>query len=248
MIQGLAFAVLGTILGSFLNVCIDRMPRDRSLIAGRSHCDACGQQLRILDLIPIISYLALRGKCRYCGAAIPLRVPLVESGAGALFFLIWLRYPANLEAFLIGGYSAILIIILFIDLEHHRILNKLSYPAIALALLASPFIPGRSALEMLTGGALGFGFLLILALLYPAGMGMGDVKLAAFIGLAVGHPGIVLALFLAFVLGGFLSGGLVLAKKMGRRDPIAFGPFLAAGAITTMLYGEPILNWWAGRT
>ena len=248
MIQRLALALLGTVIGSFLNVCIDRIPRGESLIAGSSHCDSCGQPLRIQDLIPIFSYLALRGKCRYCAASIPIRGPLVELGAGALFYLAWLRYPASLEAFLVGGYGAILIVVLFIDLEHRRILNKISYPAIAIALLASPFVPGRSALEMLAGGALGFGTLLILALLYPAGMGMGDVKLAAFIGLAVGHPHILLALFLSFVLGGFLSGGLVLAKVLGRRDPIAFAPFLAAGAIATMLYGEQILSWWAGMT
>jgi len=240
------FALFGVILGSFLNVCIDRIPRGGSLIKGRSHCDACGHSLSALDLIPVASYLWLRGRCRYCGARIPPRVPAVEIGTGALFALIGLRYPASLEAVLIAAYSALLIVFLVIDLESGRILNKLSYPAIGLALLAAPLTPRRTATEMLIGGAIGFGLLLLIALVYPAGMGMGDVKLAAFIGLAVGYPQVWLALFLAFVGGGSLSGALVLAKRIGRKDPIAFGPFLAAGAIATMLYGEQIWSWWAG--
>jgi len=240
------FALFGVILGSFLNVCIDRIPRGGSLIRGRSHCDACGHSLSALDLIPVASYLWLRGRCRYCGARIPPRVPAVEIGTGALFALIGLRYPASLEAVLIAAYSALLIVFLVIDLESGRILNKLSYPAIGLALLAAPLPPRRTATEMLIGGAIGFGLLLLIALVYPAGMGMGDVKLAAFIGLAVGYPQVWLALFLAFVGGGLLSGALVLAKRIGRKDPIAFGPFLAAGAIATMLYGEQIWSWWQG--
>jgi len=243
--QALGFGLFGMILGSFLNVCIDRIPRAESLAAGRSHCDSCGRSLSALELIPVISYLALRGRCRNCGARIPVRVPLVEIGTGLLFGLIWLRYPASPEALLIAAYGALLIVILVIDLERGRILNKLSYPAIGLALLAVPFTPGRDAAQLLIGGAAAFGLLLLIAWIYPAGMGMGDVKLAAFIGLTVGHPQVWLALFLAFVGGGLISGGLVLARVIGRRDPIAFGPFLAAGAMATLLYGEQILNWWS---
>ncbi|MGH2621344.1 MAG: prepilin peptidase [Anaerolineales bacterium] len=243
--QALGFGLFGVILGSFLNVCIDRIPRGESLAAGRSHCDRCGRSLPALELIPVISYLALRGRCRQCGVRIPLRVPLVELGTGVLFGLIWLRYPASPRALLIAAYAALLIVILVIDLQRGRILNKLSYPAIGLALLAVPFTPGRNAVQLLIGGAAAFGLLLLIAWIYPAGMGMGDVKLAAFIGLTVGHPQVWLALFLAFVSGGLISGGLVLAQVIGRKQPIAFGPFLAAGAIATLLYGEQILNWWS---
>ena len=243
--QAFGFGLFGVVLGSFLNVCIDRIPRGESLSAGRSHCDRCGRLLSVLELIPVFSYLGLRGSCRHCGARIPVRVPLVEIGTGLLFGLIWLRYPASLEALLIAAYGALLIVILVIDLERGRILNKLSYPAIGLALLAVPFTPGRAAAQLLVGGAAAFGLLLLIAWIYPAGMGMGDVKLAAFIGLTVGHPQVWLALFLAFVGGGLISGGLVLARVIGRKDPIAFGPFLAAGATATLLYGEQILNWWS---
>lgn len=239
------FALFGLLLGSFLNLSIDRLPRGESILTGRSRCDACGHTLGPLDLIPVVSYLALRGRCRYCNGRIPIRVPLVELGTALLFGLIWMRFEGSLETVLVAAYGALLIIILVIDLEHHRILNAVSYPAIGLALLAAPFAPGHETLEMVIGGALGFALLLVIALIYPAGMGMGDVKLAAFIGLTLGHPQVLLAVFLAFIFGGLISGGLVLARVIGRRDPIAFGPFLAAGAITVMLYGEQITAFWS---
>jgi leader peptidase (prepilin peptidase)/N-methyltransferase len=171
---------------------------------------------------------------------------MVELGTGLAFGLTWLRHPNSPWSFLFAGYSAILILILAIDLEHHRILNKLTYPAVLFALLAAPLMPGQLWWEYLLGGGLGFGSLFLLALFFPEGMGMGDVKLGAFIGLVVGFPKVLLALFLSFVLGGFISGILVLTRRIGRRDPIAFGPYLGIAAITTMLYGEQILIWWAG--
>lgn len=244
-VTGLAFAALGAVIGSFLNVCIDRLPDGGSIARGRSHCDSCGRQLGALELIPIFSYIAQRGRCRHCGALIARRVLLVELGTAAVFGVIWLRFPGQWLAGIVAAYASLLIVMLVIDLEHGRILNQLSYPAIGLALLAAFFTPGRTPLELLAGGALGFGVLLAIALIYPAGMGMGDVKLAAFIGLTVGLPYVWLALLIAFVGGGLISGVLVLAKVLGRRDPIAFGPFLAAGALATLLYGEVILGWWA---
>ena len=246
--QALLYPLLGLVLGSFLNLCIDRLPRGESILTAHSHCDACGRNLGPLDLVPVLSYLALRGRCRYCQARISLRSPLVELATAALFALIWLRFSTSLQGVLVALFGCLLIPILVIDLEHHRVLNTLSYPAIGLALAAALIAPGRSLWEMLAGGGLGFGLFLLLALLYPAGMGMGDVKLAAFIGLAVGHPQVLLALFLAFLFGGALSGLLVLVKAIGRRDPIAFAPFLAAGAMTTLFFGDQILSWWMART
>ncbi|GMR09998.1 MAG: A24 family peptidase [Anaerolineae bacterium] len=241
----LIFMFAGLLVGSFLNMCIDRFPRDESIIGGRSHCDACGHSLRAIDLIPILSYLFVRGHCHFCGVRIPIRNLGVEIGTVALFGLIWLRYPGSWETVLVAFYSSLLIVFLMIDLERGMILNRVSYPAIAVALLFALLVPERTVLEMLAGGMIAFGVLLAIALIFPSGMGMGDVKLAAFVGLAVGYPYVWLALFLAFVFGGLIAGALVLVKVMGRKDPIAFGPFLAAGAVVTMLFGEPILQWWA---
>src|SRR3989304_2427889 len=236
------YPLLGWVLGSFLTLSIDRLPRGESILTAHSHCDACGHTLGPLDLVPIFSYLALGGRCRYCRARISLRSPLVELGTAALFALVWLRFSTSLQGVLVALYGSLLIPILVIDLEHHRVLNRLSYPAIGLGLAAALIAPGRSPWEMLAGGGLGFGLFLLLALLYPAGMGMGDVKLAAFIGLAVGHPQVLLALFLAFLFGGALSGLLVLVKAIGRRGPVPFAPFLAAGAPDTPLFCAPTLG------
>jgi leader peptidase (prepilin peptidase)/N-methyltransferase len=246
-VLALAYAALGAAIGSFVNVCIDRLPRGESIVSPPSTCYACGRRLSAAELIPVISYLALRGRCRTCGTPIARRSPIVETGTAVMFGLIWIRFGASLQTMLVSAYACYLIATLVIDLEHHRILNKLTYPAIVVALVVSPFAPDRGLLETLAGGAIGCGILVLIALVYPGGMGMGDVKLGAFIGLAVGLPGILLALYLSFVLGGLITGILWLARVVRRRDPIAFGPFLAIGALATLLYGEPLLRWWASR-
>ncbi len=242
----LLFALLGTAIGSFLNVCIDRLPKGESIVSPASQCDACGRRLRAMDLIPVLSYLIRRGRCRYCQAPIPPRCLWVEVGTGVLFVLIWLRFSSSAYAGFVACCSAILIVTLVIDLEQHKIFNRIVYPAIGFALIAALIFPEPPLGERLLGGLLGFGLLLLLAIIYPAGMGMGDVKLMGFIGLVVGFPNVLLALFLSFVLGGLISGVLLAAGRIGRRDPVAFAPFLTLGAMTTLFYGEQIIRWWSG--
>lgn len=239
----LAYSLLGLAVGSFLNLCIDRLPGGRSIISPSSHCEACGHRLAPFDLIPVLSYLWLRGRCRYCAAPIPLRILAVELAAGLLFALLWQLYDNTLQLALATLYTLLLIVILVIDLERHRILNRLVYPGFTLGLLTAPFVPHHYFLELLGGGLMGFGLLFLIALAYPGGMGMGDVKLAALIGLMVGFPEILVALFLSFVAGGIAAASLMLGGFKGRRDPIPFGPFLAIGGMVSMLYGETILAW-----
>jgi leader peptidase (prepilin peptidase)/N-methyltransferase len=239
------FSILfGAITGSFLNLCIDRLPLGKSLISPRSHCDACGRTLASRDLVPIISYVALRGRCRVCGAPIPRRVLAVELGTGLLFGLIWMRFGDSLSAVLVAVYSAFLIVVLGIDLKHHKVPNRLTYPAIALALITAPLIGGADPKAMLKGGVLGLLSLFVIGMAFPGGMGMGDAKLAGFIGLAVGYPGILLALLISFIAGGVIAGALLIAQRIQRDAPIAFAPFLSLGAITTMLYGPEIMRLW----
>jgi len=243
---GLFSFLLGMVIGSFLNVCIDRLPKGESIVSPPSQCDACGRRLAAIDLVPVFSYLLHRGRCRYCQAAIPRRYLWVELGMGILFGLIWLRFPSSVEAGFVASCSAILVVILVIDLEHHKIPNRIVYPAIGFALIATLFLPESSIGERLLGSLIGFALLFLLAYFYPSGMGMGDVKLMAFVGFIVGFPEVLLALFLSFVLGGSLSGALLAARRIGRRDPIAFAPFIALGTLTTMFYGEQIIRWWWG--
>ena len=245
----LLYAVLGLIVSSFLNVCIDRLPERASIVSPPSHCPACGRRLGPFDLIPLLSYLFLRGRCRYCGAPIPRRVLLVEVMTGLLFVLLWYRagsppYGLSLQWLLATLYTCFFIVIFFIDLERHLVLNRVIYPAIVVALLAIPLTPNLAAAELLSGGAIGFGLLFLIALIYPAGMGMGDVKLAAFIGLVVGFPSVLVALLISFVAGGAVGGSLLLTGLKGRKDPIPFAPFLVAGGRAAMLYGDQIIDWY----
>jgi len=240
----LLYALLGLAVSSFLNVCIDRLPERGSIVSPPSHCPACGRRLAPFDLIPLLSFVLLRGRCRYCGAPIPRRVLLVESTTGLLFALLWYRYGFSLWLLLATLYACFFIVIFFIDLEHHLVLNRAIYPAIVVALLLIPFAPGHSAKELLLGGLIGFALLFLIASIYPAGMGMGDVKLATFIGLVVGFPSVFVALLFSFVAGGLVGGGLLLTGLKGRKDPIPFAPFLAAGGMVAMLYGKEIMDWY----
>ena len=240
----LLYALLGLAVSSFLNVCIDRLPERGSIVSPPSHCPACGRRLAPFDLIPLLSFVLLRGRCRYCGAPIPRRVLLVESTTGLLFALLWYRYVFSLWLLLATLYTCFFIVIFFIDLEHRLVLNRVIYPGIVVALLVIPFTPGHSAKELLLGGLIGFALLFLIASIYPAGMGMGDVKLATFIGLVVGFPSVFVALLFSFVAGGLVGGGLLLTGLKGRKDPIPFAPFLAAGGMVAMLYGKEIMDWY----
>ena len=239
--------LIGTVIGSFLNVCIDRLPRGGSLLSSPSQCEACRRRLAPVELIPILSYLALRGHCRTCRSKIELRVPLVELGTGLVFLLVYLRFGVSLRALVAGLFAVWLLVIAVIDLEQKRILNVLTYPGIAVALAASMLVSRAPDWTVLAGGLLAGGALLAPALASRRGMGMGDVKLAALLGFLLGYPIILVGLFLAFVLGGLISMGLLAAGRVGRKETVAFGPYLALGGFLAMLYGADLLGWWLAR-
>ena len=238
------YSLFGVVIGSFLNVCVDRLPESRSIVSPPSHCPQCKRRLSILELIPVLSYIFLRGRCRSCGEKIPPRILAVELGTGIMFFLIWIRFGQSWDTVLISLFGSLLLVIGLIDLEHQKILNILIYPAICFGLLLIPVTHLATPWTFLAGGALGFAVLFLIAVLSPGAMGMGDVKLTIFLGIIVGYPEIVIVLFLAFVSGGLIAGILLAFKKIKRKDRIAFGPYLALAGLITMLYGDQILSWW----
>lgn len=266
----IVFILLGTAVGSFLNVCIDRLPARKSVIRPPSYCDVCQRRLALKDLIPVFSFIWLRRRCRSCGALIPWRVFWVEIGTGILFgFIYWyfMVYPVSPEAvqFVVTiFYSCVFIIIFGIDLEHQLILNRIVYPTalIALALgivLRQPWLmesaPGAfqsmpdvaaRTVVGITGGVTGFVLLLIPALVFRGGMGWGDVKMAGLIGLVVGFPLVFVSILGAIVGGGLLAAILLLLKIKKRGEAIPFGPFLSLAAIATLLFGNDILSWYLG--
>jgi leader peptidase (prepilin peptidase)/N-methyltransferase len=244
--MGILVLVLGLAVGSFLNVLIDRLPEERSILWPRSHCPICETVLAARDLVPVLSYLLLRGRCRYCSAPIPLRVFLVEAGTGLLFGLLWVRYGTSLDFAFVALVGCVFIVALVVDFEHHLVPNRLIYPAIGAALLAMPLAVGPDLPQALTGGVVGLALLLLIVLVYPQGMGLGDVKLAALVGLVVGFPLVLLAMFSSFVLGGAVGAAAVLARRTGMKDAFPFAPFLVTGGMVALLYGEEILRWYRG--
>ena len=247
------FALLGLAVGSFLNVCVDRLPQNKSIVFPPSHCEACQHRLAAKDLIPVFSYLRLRGRCRYCQVAIPRRLFWVELATGLIFALLYWHYDLSAQLGVMIFYACLFIIIFVIDLEQGLILNKVVYPSMVVALLLALVPePGFSQLAAMRvanaaiGGAIGFAIFLVIAIVSRGGMGWGDVKLAALIGLATGYPLVFLAIIMGAILGGIVAVALVIAKKKKRRETIPFGPFLSLAAMVTLLWGTNILNWYLG--
>jgi len=253
------FAIMGLLVGSFLNVCIDRLPQNKSIAYPPSHCEACQHKLSTKDLIPVFSYLRLRGRCRYCQASVPKRLFWVELATALIFALLYWHYGLSVDLGVMAFYACLFIIIFVIDLEHGLILNKVVYPsmvvALLLALLPQSWLtqvtwltqviePGIASAAL--GGAIGFAIFLLIALVSRGGMGWGDVKLAALIGLATGFPLVFVAIIMGAILGGIVAVPLLIAKKRNRRETVPFGPFLAVAAMVTLLLGSNILNWYLG--
>ena len=239
------FGLFGMVVGSFLNVCIDRLPIGGSLLRPASHCPTCHQRLALKDLIPVFSYLWLHGRCRYCRSPIPKRTLWVELGTGLMFAFLWWLCGPTPELGIASFYWCLLTIILVIDLERGLILNKIVYPATAIALVIATFTPDLGIVKGLMGGGIGLVLMLLVALLYRGGIGWGDVKMAGLMGVMVGFPGILVALLLAVVGGGLVAVILLILKVKGRKEAIAFGPFLSIAAMVALLWGNNLLAWYS---
>jgi leader peptidase (prepilin peptidase) / N-methyltransferase len=254
------FVLLGLVVGSFLNVCIDRLPRGQSIISPPSHCPSCDKKLSILDLVPIFSYLFLRGKCRYCKAPIPFRLPLVEGLTALAFGLLFWKFGLGLELAALLVYFCILTLIFFIDLEQMLVLNIVTYPAMAIALVFSffrpdvrtfsIFWPGIGVESAVLGGISGFALMaliiIVARIIYgQEALGWGDAKLAALIGLMTGFPLVFAALLMSWILGGVVAIALVALKLKSRKDIIPTATFMAITTMVTLLWGQAIYQWYS---
>ena len=244
------FALLGMAVGSFLNVLIDRLPARKSIVFPPSHCPSCGKRLLSRDLIPVFSYLWLRGRCRYCQTPLPGRLLWVEIGTGALFAGLYGYYGISSELAVALFYICLFTTLLVIDLEHHLILNIVVYPAIIVALAISAFLPHLEIVPGIAsaaaGGGIGLGLFLLIAIASRGGMGWGDVKMAALIGIITGLPLVFVTIFLAVLSGGLVALVLLMLKVRSRKQGIPFGPFLSLAAMVTLLWGNDILSWYRG--
>lgn len=250
MLNYLFIFIFGLLVGSFLNSVIYRLEQGQSFLKGRSFCPRCKHQLSWQDLIPLFSFLILKGKCRYCQKPISWQYPLVELATGLLFFLVYSVHGGSAPdgQFLIYNLiiASFLIIIFVYDLRHYIIPDKVIFPAIGAALiyhlLKFDFL-GKSNFLISAAAAAGF-FLAIVLISRGKGMGIGDIKLAFLMGLFLGWPNIAVALFSAVFLGAIMGMGLIIAGKKTLKSEVPFGPFLVFGTFLALFWGEKIINFY----
>jgi leader peptidase (prepilin peptidase)/N-methyltransferase len=238
-------AIFGAIVGSFLNVVAYRLPRKQSLLHPGSRCPACETPIKPYDNVPVLGWLWLRGRCRACGATISWHYPAIEAVSGLLCALCVLKFGADSDVWLPLVFVLLLIPITLIDLEFTIIPNSLTLiGAVAAIALTAAFDSDHLVAHLIAGAAAG-GFFLIAAIVYPAGMGMGDVKLAGVMGLMLGRA-VVPAIFAALLLGTIVGAG-VMARygvREGRKKGIPFGPWLAAGSLIGLFWGDAMVDWY----
>ena len=230
----------GLALGSFLNVVAARVPLRRSIVRPRSACMSCGQEIRALDNIPLVSYLVLRGRCRNCRSRIPVVYPAVELITALLLAGCVLAFGLTAEAAIAAFFCAVLVAVSAIDLEHRIIPNRIVLPATVVVLVANMLRDLSPEWALAALGA--SGFLFAAALAYPAGMGMGDVKLALFMGAVLGKT--VSVALMAGMLAAMIPGLVLIARHgaKARKMGIPFGPFLALGSVVALFWGHDILH------
>ncbi len=251
MIFELVFiGVMGLLTGSFLNVCIHRIPRHESIVHPPSKCPGCGAGIRAWDNIPVLSYIILGGKCRACKKSISFRYPLVEALNCLLYVLVYLRYGTGWHLPVFLAFVSSLIIITFIDLDFQIIPDVISLPWIVIGLIASatvlpdPFMRAESIgwANALIGAVVGFALFIFIVIASRGGMGMGDVKMMAMVGAVTGWKGVLLTTFAGSVTGAIAGAMIIMLKGGGRKTKVPFGPFLALGTLLSLMLGQEILR------
>ncbi len=241
--------VFGAVVGSFLNVCIYRLPVGKSVAFPASHCPVCGGAIRPYDNIPIISYLVLRGRCRSCGVRISPQYPAVELVNALLTMFLFIKFGFSLAFLFLFIFCSALVVITFIDLEHRIIPDVISLPGIVIGFISSFFIKGLNWQDSLIGIVAGGGSLFIVATVYQLitkkeGMGGGDIKLLAMMGAFLGWVAVPFIIFASSLVGSVMGIIVMLVQKKDSKLAIPFGPFLAFGAILYVFYGRQIIFWY----
>ncbi len=235
--------IIGIIIGSFLNVCIYRIPKDESISYPPSHCTKCGNNIKFYDLIPILSYIIIKGKCRHCGEDISIRYPFVEFSTGIIFLLIYIRYGLSFEFLKYTIFTCFIVVIGIIDFDTTDIYFKTTLSGAICGLtfiIIEKYIYEQSISTYLYGALLGGGVIALIILL-TKGMGWGDAELCFMSGLFLGAKFTIFMIIASFIIGSIISLILICTKKKSRKDYIPFGPFIAVAAVLTVLMGEKII-------
>ena len=241
-------AFIGASIGSFLNVCIYRLPRRESLVWPASHCTSCGRTLSWYENVPIIGWIALRGRCRTCGERISIVYPIVEIVTAVVFVCGYLIYGWTPILAVRLAFACAMIVLFVIDLQHQILPNVITVPGIVIGFVLSFFLP-PGWLSSLLGIVLGGGVLLLIMEAYARargfeGLGMGDVKMLAMIGAFLGWPLMLLTLVLGSLAGSVIGVGLMATRRGGMKTALPFGTFLAVGALVAAVTGDAILQWY----
>lgn len=245
----IVIGILGAVIGSFMNVCIYRLPRSLSVVSPGSRCPNCQTSIRFYDNIPIISYVFLKGRCRNCGAAISWRYPFVE-GLNAFFYvLVYLKFGISFETLFGCVFISMLIIISFIDIDFRIIPDVLSFSGIIIGMLSALFVKTVTPLQSLLGILIGGGFLYGIAFFYEKithkeGMGGGDIKLIAMIGAFTGWQGIPFVILSSSLVGAMTGILFIVVTKKDAKFAIPFGPFLSLGAVLYLFLGPQLIHWY----
>jgi leader peptidase (prepilin peptidase)/N-methyltransferase len=250
-ILDLLAVLCGLIIGSFLNVCIYRLPLEMSIVRPRSSCPSCNRAIAWFDNIPLLSYVVLQGKCRHCSAGIPIRYPLIEAITGLVSWLVFYRFGLGLDYFVYFSYAAALLVVSVIDLDHRIIPDQISLSGIVIGLLLAAFTPVIPFLDSLIGLAIGGGSLLLVGMAYEAlrkqeGIGGGDIKLLAMIGAFTGWKGVLFTIFGGSLIASIVGISLMIVRRSNGQVPIPFGPFLSGASFLYILVGDRLINaYWA---
>jgi leader peptidase (prepilin peptidase) / N-methyltransferase len=241
--------IFGALIGSFLNVCTFRLPKEESIVWPGSHCPHCKGPIKFYDNIPLISYMSLKGRCRYCHSPISFQYPLIEGITALGSLILFMKFGLSLSYLFYFSFVAALIVITVIDLYHQIIPDVISLPGIGVGLLASLIIPQITFLNSLIGILLGGGSLFLVATVYQwlfkrEGMGGGDVKLLAMIGAFLGWKSVILTILLSSLIGSVTGIIMMVLKGKDFKYAIPFGPFLSLGAVVALFYGDEIVNWY----
>jgi leader peptidase (prepilin peptidase)/N-methyltransferase len=241
--------IIGLCIGSFMNVCIYRLPMSKSIVSPPSACMVCGYQIRFYDNIPVLSYLFLKGRCRKCQTPISIRYPIVELLTGLFAVCVTLKFGPSLEALVYFVFIATLIVITYIDIDHQIIPDIISLPGIPIFFAASFALPSVTVTDALLGILLGGGSLFAVAWAYSVirkmeGMGGGDIKLLAMMGGLIGWQGVLFTIFTASAIGTLVGVGVMMKDQGDMKMALPFGPFLSIGAITYVLLGAELTRWY----
>jgi leader peptidase (prepilin peptidase)/N-methyltransferase len=243
-------AVFGLFIGSFLNVCIYRIPRELSIVWPGSRCPGCETPIKAYDNIPVISWLVLRGKCRKCGAQISVRYPIVEAITAVFALSFFVKFGLTPEFFIYYALACALIVVTYIDLDFQIIPDRISLGGIVVGFVCVNWLPVTYK-DAIIGMFLGGGMLLAVIYGYyfitkKMGMGIGDVKLLAMIGVFIGWHGVLFTIFAASLIGSVIGVTWVLINRKDMKAAIPFGPFISIGALIYILWGAPLMSWYFG--